>query len=88
VVEERHRRDGGLDQGLVDEAGAATAAGVPNPEAPSISAPNSQAMMIPCAHRSGEMLVEPCRMARMAATGPFADAPRTLAKSVPQMRAP
>ena len=41
------------------------AAGVPKPDAPSISDPNSQAMMMACTRRSGEMLVKPLRIERM-----------------------
>jgi hypothetical protein len=33
-------------------SGAATAAGVPNPEAPSMNDPNSHAMMTACTRRS------------------------------------
>jgi hypothetical protein len=39
---------------------------VPKPEAPSISEPNSQAMMITWTRRSRETLVKPRRIARMA----------------------
>ena len=45
-------------------SGTATAAGVPNPAAPSMNEPNNQAMMITCTRRSGEMLVKPARMVR------------------------
>jgi hypothetical protein len=46
-------------------SGAATAAGVPNPEAPSMKLPNSQAMRITCTRRSGLMRVKPLRMLAM-----------------------
>ena len=51
---------------IATNRGAATAAGVPKPEAPSIIEPNSQAMMIAWMRRSGERSVKPRRMARMA----------------------
>ena len=38
---------------MATSSGAAMAAGVPNPDAPSISDPNNQAMMIACTRRSG-----------------------------------
>ncbi len=47
-------------------SGTVTAAGVPNPAAPSINAPNSQAMMMTCTRRSAEMLVKPLRMTASA----------------------
>lgn len=50
---------------IATSRGAAMAAGVPKPDAPSISDPNSQAMMMACTRRSGEMLVKPLRMDRM-----------------------
>ena len=50
---------------MATSSGAAMAAGVPNPDAPSISDPNNQAMMIACTRRSGEMLVNPARIDRM-----------------------
>jgi len=46
--------------------GAATAAGVPNPEAPSMNDPNSQAMMIACTRRSGLTRVNAARMLDIA----------------------
>ena len=46
-------------------SGAATAAGVPKPEAPSMKQPNSQVTMIACTRRSGLMPEKPLRMARM-----------------------
>ncbi len=51
---------------MATSSGAAMAAGVPKPEAPSISEPNSQAMMIACTRRSGEIEVKPLRIARIA----------------------
>ena len=51
---------------MATSSGAAIAAGVPKPDAPSISEPNSQAMMMHCTRRSGEIRVKPPRMARMA----------------------
>ncbi|AMD00912.1 hypothetical protein LOKO_01844 [Halomonas chromatireducens] len=45
--------------------GAATAAGVPKPEAPSMKQPNSQATMMACTRRSGLMPEKPLRMAVM-----------------------
>lgn len=47
-------------------SGAATAAGVPKPEAPSMNEPNSQPMMIACTRRSAEMLSNPALMRSMA----------------------
>ena len=47
-------------------SGTATAAGVPKPADASMNAPNSQAMMMTCTRRSGEMSVNPCRMVLMA----------------------
>ena len=47
---------------IATSSGAAMAAGVPKPEAPSISDPNSQAMMMACTRRSGEILVKPLRI--------------------------
>ncbi len=47
--------------------GAATAAGVPNPAAPSMNEPNSQAMMTTCTRRSSLM---PWKLRRIAATPP------------------
>ncbi len=46
-------------------SGAAIAAGVPKPEAPSMKQPNSQAMMMAWMRRSGLMVVKPARMAVM-----------------------
>ena len=46
-------------------SGAATAAGVPKPEAPSMKQPNSQATMIACTRRSGLMPEKPLRIALM-----------------------
>ena len=46
--------------------GAATADGVPQPVEPSIRQPNSQATMIICTRRSGEISIKPWRMALIA----------------------
>ena len=46
--------------------GTATAAGVPNPAAPSMKEPNNQAMMITWILRSGVMSVKACRMVLIA----------------------
>jgi hypothetical protein len=46
--------------------GAARAAGVPNPAAPSMNPPNNQAMMMACTRRSAEMFIKPLLMASMA----------------------
>ena len=51
---------------MATSKGAAMAAGVPKPEAPSMKAPKHQAMMMAWMRRSGEMLVKPPRMALMA----------------------
>ena len=40
-------------------SGTVTAAGDPKPAAPSMNAPNSQAIRITCTRRSGEMFVNP-----------------------------
>ena len=47
-------------------SGTATAAGVPNPAAPSMNEPNSQATMMTWTRRSRVMFVKPCRMVRSA----------------------
>ena len=51
---------------MATSRGAAIAAGVPKPEAPSIKAPKHQAMMMAWIRLSGEMLVKPLRIAVMA----------------------
>ncbi len=48
---------------MATSSGAAMAAGVPKPEAPSMKQPNSQAMMMAWMRRSGLMVVKPARMA-------------------------
>ncbi len=50
---------------MATSRGAAIAAGVPKPEAPSMKQPNSQAMMMAWMRRSGLMVVKPARMAVM-----------------------
>jgi hypothetical protein len=47
-------------------SGAATAAGVPKPDAPSMKEPNSQAMITAWTRRSGLMRVKPARIDAMA----------------------
>ena len=47
-------------------SGAATAAGVPKPEAPSMNEPNSQATIITCTRRSRETSVKPRRIVAAA----------------------
>ena len=51
---------------IASSSGAATAAGVPNPDAPSIIDPNIHAMMIAWMRRSGEMSMNPRRIVRIA----------------------
>ena len=46
--------------------GAATAAGVPKPDAPSMNDPNSQATMMTCTRRSREISVNPRRIVAAA----------------------
>ncbi|MNC18528.1 hypothetical protein D3C75_664300 [compost metagenome] len=50
---------------MATSSGAAMAAGVPKPEAPSMKQPNSQAMMIAWMRRSGLMVAKPARIAVM-----------------------
>ena len=47
-------------------SGATTAAGVPNPEAPSMNVPDSQPMMIACTRRSALTVVNPARIVARA----------------------
>ena len=47
---------------IATSSGAAMAAGVPKPEAPSIKQPNSQARMRAWTRRSGLILVKPARI--------------------------
>ncbi len=51
---------------MATNKGAAMAAGVPKPEAPSINDPKSHAMIITCTRLSGLMLLKPCRITAMA----------------------
>ena len=46
--------------------GAVIAAGVPNPDAPSIKLPKSQLMMTSCTRRSGVIVANPARIAVIA----------------------
>ncbi len=46
--------------------GTVTAAGVPKPAAPSMNAPNNQAIKMTCTRRSGEILVKPLRITASA----------------------
>lgn len=50
---------------MATSSGAAMAAGVPKPEAPSMKQPNSQAMMMAWMRRSGLMVAKPARIAVM-----------------------
>lgn len=51
---------------IATSRGAAIAAGVPNPAAPSSNPPNSQATMIAWTRRSGEIVVNPARIDSIA----------------------
>ena len=48
------------------KSGATTAAGVPKPAAPSMKEPKSQAMMMTCTRRSGEIAMNPERIVSIA----------------------
>ena len=50
---------------IATSSGAAIAAGVPKPDAPSMKHPNSHAMMIAWIRRSGLIVANPARMAEM-----------------------
>ena len=72
--------------------GAATAAGVPNPAAPSMKAPNIQAMIMAWMRRSGVISMNPLRM---VATAPLfvrvfnmSSAPKTIQRMAAQMVTP